>query len=498
LTVNYYTSQNFDEIGKRFKKISDEDLKKTLREYKNTFLSVSSLMRLGLDDEAVGLFKFIDGILNSESSSKISEDLFDYIDIFVASELKSAKGENTSDPDDTDELKPIRTAQKTHYACGLVKYIYELNQMRQIASGASTSGISNKVVTDSSKQDWQRSSVSFTGIHTHGVNSDAVLKKKHPRILAAVADGVSIPSICPTEDKHDHWANQYSSATASKAVIEGLENFSPSVTIAQRSIDNDTKNKILDNIFQFLIFLRIIFNNSYPREKIRNLEDLVKKFREDTSLQSSFKEECRIDNLLDILNDKTVTQHLALAEAVLQSQQGLKNIFQTTHPHIKLSAGTTLSFAMDLGDQIGFVHIGDSPILVFDNNGKLIKSTSINESNVINNCICVARSEENSTVKVAYTKLDPSNVFIIDKNKVGGFLIMSDGAIAKGTQAQDFSSSVINNDLENCLPRILKKITSQEELDDTSVQLVVKNKNPSSQRIFAFIVSLFRLLRPSN
>ena len=129
---------------------------------------------------------------------------------------------------------------------------------------------------------------------------------------------------------------------------------------------------------------------------------------------------------------------------------------------------------------VGFVHIGDSPILVFDNDGKLIKSTSINESNVINNCICVARSEENSAVKVASTKLGSSNVFIIDKNKVGGFLIMSDGAIAKGTQAQDFSSSVINNDLENCLPRILKKITSQEELDDTSVQLVVKNKNPSS------------------
>jgi serine/threonine protein phosphatase PrpC len=477
---NYYNSNNFDEIGRRFKKIPDNSLQKTLILYGNTFLSEKTLIRLGLGKYQVQqLLGFIGTLINQISGGKLSEKFFNYIDKFIASEVKSTDKKNTGD---TDEMIIVRDAQKTHYACGLVKYIYELNEMRQIVSGESK--ISKENFKDSTKQNWTRSSLSFTGTHTHGVNSDAVLQKTNPRILAAVADGVSIPSLCP-ENPRDFYVNQYSSATGSKGVIEGLENFNPSVQISSETQENQDELKLRiqdDSIFFFNDLLQlynqesnsnIINSQQESLAKPKNLNDLINLFKTNTQLGDCLKQKYGVDNL-KALNDKTVTQHLALAEAVLQSQQNLKKVFDERHPSIKLSAGTTLSFAMDLGDQIGFVNIGDSPIFVFNKQRQLINSPRINSSHKVRNPIAVKRTSKDNLTEIEKTELSDSDICIVDKKDIGSFLIMSDGAIAKGTNAESFSSEVIK-DPETCLPRILEKLMKNtNSLDDTSIQLVEK------------------------
>jgi serine/threonine protein phosphatase PrpC len=480
MSVNYYNSNNFDEIGQRFKKIPDNSLQKTLIVYGNTSLSEKTLIRLGLGtDQVQQLLGFIETLINQDCGDKLSERLFDYINKFIASEVKSS---NKNHDGDTDEVEFVRDPQKTHYACGLVKYIYELNEMRQIVSGASK--ISKENFTDSTEQNWTRSSLSLTGTHTHGVNSDAVLQKTNPRILAAVADGISIPSLYP-DNPRDFYVNQYSSATGSKGVIEGLENFNPSVQISSETQENPDELKLRiqdDSIFFFNDLLQlynqelnsnIINSQQESLAKPKNLNELINLFKTNNQLGERLKQKCDVDNL-KALNDKTVTQHLALAEAVLQSQQNLKKVFDERHPSIRLSAGTTLSFAMDLGDQIGFVNIGDSPIFVFDKQGQLINSPGISSTNVIRNSIAVKRTSKDNLTEIEKTELSNSDICIVDKKDIGSFLIMSDGATPKSTNAESFSSEVIK-DPETCLPRILENLMKNtNSLDDTSIQLVEK------------------------
>ena len=474
MSVNFYNSNNFNEIGQRFKQISNESLKETLSQYKNTFLSKDSLERLGLKTQPVTLLlNLMEQIINIKPDCELSEKFFNYIDKFIASEVSSTDEEKIYDfydtdlEDDTDEAYD-RNPQKTHYACGLVKYIYELNQMRQIASGASE--IPKEDFKDSTGQKWTRSSLSFTGTHTHGVNSDAVLQTTKPRILAAVADGISTPSFYPNY-ANDYYENQYSSATGSKGVIEGLKNFNPSIQISSQTQKNpdELKLRIQNDSISFFNYLLKLYNQESNSKiingqqeslaKPNNLNELINLFKTNKQLGERLKQKSGVDNL-KALDDKTVTQHLALAEAVLQSQQNLKKVFDERHPSIRLSAGTTLSFAMDLGDQIGFVNIGDSPIFVFNKQGQLINSQGISSSCYIENAISVQRTSDDKLPEITKTMLRSSDICIVDKKDIGSFLIMSDGATPKNTNtdAIEFSKKVIIG-IASILPIVVSCLT---------------------------------------
>ena len=487
LLINLFTTNDFSRIGNDFKTIDNKNFRELFKK-NNNLISSYTLQDLGLNQETINLlFNYVDNLIidQDDDSYTLSNQLFEFIDRFIASEVVEIKNAN---PDDTAEIEFQKEEQGTHKACCLLKYIYDLNEMRKLANGTKTNSVTKKSIKDFSEVTWNRSSISLTGTHTHGVNSDAVLESNTSRVLAAVADGISRPALSP--NRNDPLVSEYSSATAARAVIQALENFSPSLDSSKAisiSEENPTKQKILKNPLEFLYKLKKIFNllhhknftgniDSQESDLPKNLRELIEKLRE----KSSNKDD------LDALNDKDVLEHLTIAEAALCCDYNLTEVFSNKHKTKNLSAATTLSFALDFGDKISFVNIGDSPILIFDTEGKLLKSQGVSNSNVVRNAFATARDTNGRIYR------DPNNftlssdeIFTIDKKQIGGFIIFSDGFMLKKQSIEDFATDITTTGNENfiktknedaIISKIMQKtLESNSSLDDRSMQLVLKN-----------------------
>ncbi len=485
--INLYTTNDFSRIGNDLKTIDNKNFRE-LFNINNNHVSYKTLKNLGLNQETINsLFNYVDFLIHSQDDDRnsLSNQLFEFINRFIASIVVEIKD---GGPEDTAKIEFQKEEQGTHKACCLLKYIYDLNEMRKLANGISTNSVTKKSIQDFSQVTWKRSSISFTGTHTHGVNSDAVLESNSSRVLAAVADGISKPDLSP--NRNDPLVSEYSSATAARAVIQALENFSPSLDSSQaRSIseDNRTKQEILKNPLEFLNKLKAFFNYLYHKsftghidfqksDLPKNLRELIEKLRETLSNQDD----------LNALNDKDVFEHLTIAEAALCCDYNLTETFSNKHQTSNLSAATTLSFALDFGDKISFVNIGDSPILIFDTEGKLLKSQGVSNSHVVSNAFTTARDVYGNIYQDPYHfKLSSDEIFTIDKKQIGGFIIFSDGFMPERQSIEDFARDITTGGDENfiktknedaIISKIMQKTSeSYSSLDDRSMQLVLKN-----------------------
>ena len=129
-----------------------------------------------------------------------------------------------------------------------------------------------------------------------------------------------------------------------------------------------------------------------------------------------------------------------------------------------------------------FVNIGDSPILIFDTEGELLKSLGVSDSHVVSNAFATAR-DINGRIKNPYKlKLSSDEIFTVDKKQIGGFIIFSDGFMQKKQGIEEFAEAITTNGSDNYIKTknedaIIRKIMQKtleanSSLDDRSMQLV--------------------------
>lgn len=407
--VNFYTHSDYQEQVNKFRSISNAEIKGLWKKDAGR-LHIGVLSSLGLDhDTAARFFVYLDKLINSAEEnicSKIADEFKEkFIDnyyqinynlvnnkIRLNLDPESVLVEDDNDPrlEDTaeftqsEEYKPREDwseAQKTHFACGILRYIYDLNQSRLLATQPSKIPLVN--FSDTSGTQWHSATVSLTGTHTHGVNSDAVLTHKTNRpnsILAAVADGVT---------NHNH--PEYPAKTAAQSLIQSLTKL--------------TGDQIPD---------------------MNQLE-------------------------------------LDLKQEVIEKHTGDE----------KITAASTLSYALDRGDKIDFVAKGDSPIVVFGNDSEVVWQTKDNGAG-LSDTPSVSRCNNSISID---SRNQSNNYFTCTKSAIKAFAVMSDGIVkhedldkfvvyikSRGglTSPQAFTSAAL--DYSN-----LKQST-----DDRSIQVVMK------------------------
>jgi serine/threonine protein phosphatase PrpC len=272
--------------------------------------------------------------------------------------------------------RALPQSTQTSSLCALYNFFNDKVRLAKIL--ADKNCIESKNFVDNSEQTWQSSSISISGAHTPE-NSDVILNPQNKKkVLAAVADGVSISL---PGNNFEKFENKFNSEQ--KRAIKQLSD------VLHKK---ETELQLPKEFEQRFEYIALCLGQKVAKAIISNLE--------------------KANNDAEI--DSAITTEL---------NQLLENHFPD---ELALEGGSTLSMVLDEGEDIQFKKIGDSPIYYYDKQKKQI--------------ICLDQSEHSSvlTEGIGFYNLFGFKGAVevqlgssekIKKSNIGWILVASDGLL---------------------------------------------------------------------
>lgn len=466
------------------------------------------------------LSKFLDAVFTLGSQEALEGSPGENLSSKVDSKLGGIfeAGNTATGSSAAEEQSPLTEEQKSH-GKGLVMnflrdYILERNFL-QLAP--------ENTINDATGTSWTSASVSIAGNHTKAVNSDSYQEPKPgSRILGLVADGVSH---CPNPIDDAEIA-RLKASSQDEFTIQGQ--VAPNETLMHALYKKDSNSygshyfsKLVgQSVNEFYLPQSMIFNENSPtlsdQNAINAAQRIVKnpmRFWNDTlyelignvdkdSLDTNFFE--AIANYLQqnpmedsypkldlVLRDKTVQQFLIAALPLSRFNldaigEKFTEIFDEKDKSIM--AASHLSYAMDLGDKIALVRIGDSPIKAFDFEGTNIigtnnisfKSPDPESEEKLNSrrqnlAITIDRTKNPDQAPVIDIPNNNVVIELVDKAKVDYIAIASDGIGEKADFSQRITDIFDKKSPQSSKEVINEALKLSTDRDDRTMVVLKRN-----------------------
>lgn len=444
-----------------------------------------------------------DIILGDKPGDEMAEKLDDlYNSESVVSEKEKALIEeaNSYDPADTvpidmgealkahlrvDASKKFITRDEKTKSFEKAMFLGLFNDVTRLQKSQNPNNLILKELTTPSGSSWNYLGDSFVGGHTLAVNSDSYkINNGSNNLLGVIADGVTT-SVGTAMD-------YFGGHNLSKLLTQNIQNFNfqsfETSDLETRSKDNlnseelEAWTKISESIIDFFSELHAANFKHNPQE---NFFDEVTEFLEQAGKPNSAKaiQEKGLQN--------TITAMAPFYGIVKELSTKLKDAYPKLDQPIGLAS--TLQYAVELGDKIVTVKLGDSDVSCYGVDGKKLDPESkfiqrdtcseklegsyLRPSNYMGiNLNKDADLEEISFPPIVVNKdgnvyannyyLGELSVSIYDKKVVDQVMISSDGCLANGKELdhdmqtdpkQNFISLISNNDSDDKTALVFKK-----------------------------------------
>lgn len=453
------------------------------------------------------------------------DEIFKVADIEVGTEIpdEHGTGKDTDLQGSPTEQSIALTEEQKLHGKGLVMnflrdYVLEKNFLQLAAENT---------IVDATGTSWTSSAVSLTGNHTKAVNSDSYQEPKNgSRILGLVADGVShCPN--PIDDvemaklkagseaeftlegeldpnkalidalfKKD--SDSYGSHYFSKLVGQEVNEFVVPATVLCDGTDSDltpqattTAQKLIKEPNYFWsVLVPHLFENKFISYSTENFFQDVSSCLEDGEWKS-YLNQIQYPDLDLALKNKEVQQYLVAMMPLSQHNfspiaREFAEVFQEKGKSI--STATHLSYAMDLGDKIALVRIGDSPIKAFDFEGTTISGTnnisfkkevqaSDEKLNKQSQNIIITINRTRNPKQTPEINIPDNRVVIelVDKAKVAYIAIASDGISEKKDFNKNISNILSNAGNLSSKEVINKALELSTDRDDRTMVVLKRN-----------------------
>ncbi|MCE2929479.1 MAG: hypothetical protein LW817_07615, partial [Candidatus Caenarcaniphilales bacterium] len=338
----------------------------------------------------VNAFKLVEEPIEPESEKDIESVLEDDDSTFAPDNDLARTIIYTKEWYKTQELEDDKSQTST--LCSLYTYFNDRIKLKKAL--AEPKSIQTKSFTSAENNNWQSSSISISGAHT-ARNSDVIFtnQEKNNSVLAGVADGVSI---CPPDT--NYCENKLNGSQ--KSEVEKLYELL-------------TKGDSDDPIF--FEFLARSYSQIVAETSINAITDL--------------------DPNQDLNSIKNhIRQQLAIN---LQTHRAFND------PQKIARGGSTISFALDTGDNVKLFALGDSPIYYFDQSDQSVKLFGLtNHSNQMPYGISFENIFGNPAAFINSKHLiTQQNAFFQDtikKSNIGWIMIASDGILGREPNPEKF------------------------------------------------------------
>lgn len=329
-----------------------------------------------------------------------------------------------------------------------------------------------KKFQDPSGSNWESAAVSITGRHTEAVNSDSMQEAKNSSlILGVVADGIS--NMINPEDMFafqsirnrirkgeldleeanfelDFLYNRdtfsYGSHYLAKSITSRITDpelpksllrsaREESGTLSSKA--SETVKDLKKNPDYFWTFFKDYFDSGRRPDQDPDLnfyENFAQALENEPNIQKHIERD--LPGFCEAIRNKETQLYLTAVAPIFIAKKEIEADFENElkgHPN-SVNGGAQLAYAMDLGDKVALVRIGDAPIKAFNKDGDLIEQENnleTTEEETVMGSMHIDFDKE--TNKAELSLENTPFIEIIDKTKIDTIFMGSDGVLDQKT-----------------------------------------------------------------